>query len=79
MKKETDREWEIFVHNVKWLRKHYGLSRKQMAERLNISVWMLTKIERGQLPPSLIIDIFFVIQDQFGVHPAEQLTHRLGE
>lgn len=79
MNEKMKREWENFVHNLKWLRTQHGLSKKEMAKRLNISVWMLNKIERGEQPPRLTIDIFFAVQDQFGLHPAEQFAHRLGK
>ena len=53
-----------FLHNVIWLRKHYGLTKKAMAEKLGISLWMLNKIENGELPPGLQIDVLFLIRKE---------------
>ena len=69
---------EIFLYNVIWLRKHYGLSKKEMAKKLGISVWMLNKIERGELPPNLKIDVLFCIRKEFGVFMLDVLSVRLG-
>lgn len=75
----VDRDWEIFSYNVAWLRKNHGLTTKQMAALLGIGVRTLTRIENGELPPRLMVDVFFCIQDHFRIHPAEQLSKRLGE
>lgn len=69
---------EIFLYNIIWLRKHYGLSKKEMAKKLGISVWMLNKIERGELPPNLKIDVLFCIRKEFGVFMSDVLSVRLG-
>lgn len=69
---------EIFLHNVIWLRKHYGLSKKEMAKKLGISVWMLNKIERGELPSNLKIDVLFDIYKEFGVFMSDMLSVPLG-
>ena len=69
-----DREQNIFLSNVKWLRKHHNLSKKQMSALLGISVYSLSKIENGILPPNVDVSIFFKIHRQFGIRPAEQLT-----
>ena len=39
---------EIFMFNVKWLREKHGLSKKEMAKILGISVGTLNKIEKIQ-------------------------------
>lgn len=69
---------EYFIHNVLWLRRHYGLSKKKMAEILGISLFMINKIENGQLPPTLEIDVLFRIHKAFGITMADILSIRLG-
>lgn len=76
--KEICRNFEIFLHNIVWLRKHYRLSKKGMAQILGISVWSLNKLENGEIPPKLKIDIVFSIQDHFGIHPKDLFDHALG-
>ncbi len=63
---QTDHK-EIFIYNFTYLRKKYGISKKKMAELLDISVTSVNKIERGELPPKLNTNIIFKIQNLFGV------------
>lgn len=65
---------KAFLINVRRLRKENKLSKKKMAELLNISVYTLNKIERGVFPPRLTIEPIFLIYDVFGVRPAEQFV-----
>ncbi len=76
---ESNREWEIFANNVKWIRKTYGISKKKMASLLKIGIGSLNKIENGEMPPRLTIEIFFIIYKFFGIHPKDQLGERLAE
>ena len=69
-----DLEQNIFLSNVKWLRKHHNPSKKQMSALLGISVYSLRKIENGILPTNVDVSIFFKIHRQFGICPTEQLT-----
>ncbi|MBO5323027.1 MAG: helix-turn-helix transcriptional regulator [Oscillospiraceae bacterium] len=61
----------IFLHNVAWLRRHYGISKKRMAKLLGIGLWSLNKIEKGEIPPRLDVSIIFAISRQFSIPPAE--------
>ena len=69
---------EILLHNIRWLRKHHGLSKREMAKRLGIGLWSLNKIEKGELPPRLHCDILFAVQRVFGVSCEELLESHLG-
>lgn len=69
----------IFTHNIRWLRRRYGLSRRKMAQVLEIGRWSLDKLERGEIPPRMTVDILFAVQKNFGVSPSDQLSQRLGE
>ena len=69
---------DIFLHNIVWLRKHYGLSKNEMAKRLGIGLWSLNKIEKGELPPRLHCDIIFTVYHVFGIPYADLLDKRLG-
>ena len=66
-------DWEIFSHNVEWLQKQHGLTNKKMAETLRVSTWILNRIKRGEMPPSLTIDVFFYIAEAFKIKPSDQL------
>ena len=68
---------QTFLHNLCWLRKHFGYSKKEMAEILGISVWSLNKIERGEMPPMLRIDVIYAAQKHFGISSFSLLAHWL--
>lgn len=56
-----------FLENVAYLRKVHGLSKKAMADILNIGIASLNTIERGELPPQLGVDVLFRIQAAFDI------------
>lgn len=66
---ESERDTENFLYNIKWLRSHYGFSKRKMANMLGIGVTTLNKIEQGIFPPRLTTSILFHIQKIFGIHP----------
>ena len=72
-------ELENFAYNIVWLRKHYGISKKKMAQLLKVGLWTINKLEKGEFPPGLKIDILFTVQKEFRILPADQLSHKLGE
>ncbi len=76
---EESLDWKNFVHNVIWLRESNGLSKREMASILGIGVKTLDRIENGELPKLLSVNIFFHIWKYFGIHPTNQLGNRLGE
>ena len=61
----------VFGQHIKRIRKEAGLTQKEMAHRLGISIPTLSKIESGVLPPRLSCSILFRIHQQFGIHPKE--------
>ena len=69
-----ENEIQILCKNIKTLRTREKLSRKEMASRLGIGVFSLTKLEKGILPPYLTCEFLFSIQSQFGVSPKDMLT-----
>lgn len=77
MKKETDRELDIFMKNIVWLRKKNELTKKEMAKILGISVCSLNKIEKGVFPPRTKVDIVVAIHCRFGIGPSEMVTELL--
>ncbi len=52
-------EERAFCENIKQLRRIKGLSKKEMAKKLGISIPSLTKIENGIMPPLLRSSVFF--------------------
>ena len=69
-------EIKIFTDNVLYLRKSHGYTQKQMAARLDISVYQLRLLEKGVLPKSLSTAVLFRIHDAFSIHPKD-LFHPL--
>ena len=73
--KRTD--YTTLTHNLAWLRKKYGYSKKTMAKHLGIGVGSLNKLERGEMPRRLSVEIFYAVYDHFGIRPSVLLTHWL--
>ncbi len=74
MRKETDRELEIFMKNVSLLRKNNGLTKKEMAKIIGISTATLNKIEGGDFPPRLSANVLIRIYHKFGIFPSKLLS-----
>ena len=72
---ETD--FEIFMDNVAWLRKHHKLTKKKMAQIMGIGVKSLTLIENGIFPERLRIDACLNTQRYFGIPVKDLLQNRL--
>ena len=77
--KNNNEAWEFLTHNIIWLRKQLGYSRKKMAEVLEIGTGSLAKLEQGEIPPRLSANILFVIHYRFGIRPSDLLGRRLDE
>lgn len=74
---KTEEQLKNFACNVAWLRKTFGYSKKKMAQIMGISVWSLNKLERGEIPPRLEVDVVVAIARHFGLMPSAQLMMRL--
>ena len=61
-----------FMRNITDLRKQNGLSKRQMAKLLGVSVRTITRLERGDFPSNLSVRIVFQIQKHFGVAAKDQ-------
>lgn len=64
---ENRNELQIFMKNVKCLRRYYGLSKKEMADIMNVSVYTINKIEKEEFPPKLSVTAIFDLQNYFGI------------
>ncbi len=53
--------------NVRYLRKHRGLSRTSMAKKLCISLSTLNSLESGVVPAQCSVALLYNISDTFGV------------
>lgn len=67
--------WEYFVRNTIWLRKHFSLSKKKMAEILGISVSTLTEIEKGNMPDEVTVEVLFKAEKYFGIPIKDFISH----
>ena len=73
VQKRTQQELTDFCKNLGNLRRKNGYSKKKMAELLGISVYHLTKLEKGEIPPMISAGIFFRVQEVFGIPVCRQL------
>ena len=75
--RENSKEMENFLSNIVWIRKKQGISKKNMAKILKISVSSFNKIENGICPPKLSANVVWRIYLNFGICPDEQFCRRL--
>lgn len=61
-----------FIENVVKLRKHFHLSKAQMAGIMGIGIQSIRKIEQHQFPPRLGMNAVFNLEAYFNI-PAHQL------
>ena len=61
---------KTFFGNIASLRKHYGYSKKHMAQILGISIGTLNKIEAGITPPRLSIEVVLAVSRFFHIQPS---------
>ena len=71
-------EIQTLCENIKLLRTMLGLSKKEMAQRIKISVASLNKLESGILPPRLCYDLIIYINREFGILPSQMFKPNLG-
>ena len=69
MREQKETEIEQFPKNIIYLRKHYGLSQKRMAQILGIGLGSYNKIEQGIFPKRLATDVIFNITKYFKIPP----------
>ena len=62
---------EVLCSNVTLLRKLNRMTQKQMAELMEVSVYCVRKVERGELPPMFGVRQIFHLSRHFGLHPSE--------
>jgi len=65
-------DYIFFCENVRFLRKKYHLTQKEMAKDLKIGIKSLRALERGEIPKRLSCDILFSIHERFGILPKDQ-------
>lgn len=67
-------EEEILAHNLCWLRKQYGLSKRKMAACMGIGIHSLNQLEKGIIPPRLKVSVFYALYERFQITPSQMLT-----
>ncbi len=75
---DTPQQRSIFCHNFAWLRRSHGLTQAQMAQLLHISVGYVRRIEHGDVPAKLGVEIVLSLVDLFHIDPRELFIHRMG-
>ena len=66
----NDKLLAVFCANIRYLRKSRGLTQQQMAQLLHISVGYVRRLERGEVPPRLTVEILQYVYISFGISPA---------
>ncbi len=74
IRKTNEQQIKTLLKNIALLRKQNSLSKKEMAHLLGIGIKSLNKIENGELPPHLGVDILFCIEKHFCIPCKNQFT-----
>lgn len=74
-----EKEYEVLLNNIVWLRKHYEFSKERMAEIMGVSIEMLNEIENGKMPEDLTVEAVLNMQDFFRIEPQDLLGKRLDD
>lgn len=75
----NDRELKILLANIASLRKRHGLSKREMAKKLGISIYVLNKIESREFPKGLTVEILHNIYLNFGICPSKLFQNSVDE
>ena len=70
----SEHSFNIFLENVKRLRDQYALSKKKMAGIMDVSIYTINKIERGELPPKMSVTVVFNLEKYFGIAASELVS-----
>ena len=68
---KNENQMIVFCQNVKVLREKNGLSQREMAKIMAISVNSLKKIEEEIMPPRMSVKIIFKLSRYFYIKPCE--------
>ncbi len=66
-----------FCDNVRFLREREGLTKLEMARKLQVSIRTVTMLERGIVPRRLSSTTVFNIYYEFGISPDDIFKKRL--
>lgn len=64
-------ELTIFTKNIIYLRNKNNLSKKEMAKLIGIGTGSLNKLEKGEIPERMSVEVVFEICNAFGLHPCD--------
>ena len=59
------------AHNICRIRRQYGYSKRKMAELLRLAPSDIERIERGDIPMDMSVEVLFLIERHFGIHPKD--------
>ena len=74
-----ENDYQKFLFNVAHLRNLHGLSKRKMAKVMGIGIGSLNKMERGEFPPRLKINVILNTCSFFHIKPAILLSKRLDD
>lgn len=75
----VEEEIKNFLHNLVWLKNHYGFSKEKMAEILEISIEIWEEVEKGKIPTSLTGEVLYIIKENFDIHPSDMIYKNLSD
>ncbi len=77
IKKENHDQLLILCDNIRLLRERAGLTQKEMAKRLGVSIRSISMLEKGSVPKRLSCEVIFRLALEFEASPTDLLKKRL--
>jgi len=65
IKEQSAGQVSNFLYSIRWLRGHFGISKKRMAQPLGISVRSLNSLESGIIPYRVETELIFRLHGEF--------------
>ena len=73
----TEEHCRNICHNIRFLRRKYGLSRTAMARRIHVTIKTLDSMEAGVIPDRIGIYFLYYVQQAFDIAPQDLMMTRL--
>ena len=70
---------QLFCENVVYIRKKYRITLTSMARRLHTTVATLKRIENGEMPKKVTVEMLINVCQSFGYRPSELFLPFCGE
>ena len=73
----VENEMRVFLHNLLWLKNHYGYTKQEIAKMLEISEDIWEEVENMKNPTRITPEVFYKIKEHFDINPSDMIYRKL--